>query len=86
VFIPAVFAVVWRGSTDASLVGLSISYALHFTDILSWLIKITSYLQYNFVSVERIAEYSSIGQVHLNYIMLSCCRLLKSENNMIEIQ
>ncbi|CAL8141283.1 unnamed protein product [Orchesella dallaii] len=62
IFIPALFTVLWRNSTSSSLVGLSITYALQFTDVLSWLIKITSYLQYNFVSVERISEYSSIEQ------------------------
>ncbi|ODN01265.1 Multidrug resistance-associated protein 1 [Orchesella cincta] len=62
VFIPAVFAVLWRSTTDPSYVGFSITYALSFTDILSWMIKVTSYLQYNFVSVERISEYSSVEQ------------------------
>lgn len=61
-FVPALFAVIWRDTLEPSMVGLSISYAVQFTSILSWLIKVTSYLQYNFVSVERILEYSEVDQ------------------------
>lgn len=62
VFVPALFAVLWRGQTSAEWVGVSITYAVQITGIISWLIKVTSYMQYNFVSVERIVEYSEIDQ------------------------
>ncbi|KAG4066305.1 hypothetical protein HA402_000529 [Bradysia odoriphaga] len=62
VFAPALFAVIWRETTDGALVALSISYALQVTDVLSWLVKITSYLQYSFVSAERVFEYSRVQQ------------------------
>lgn len=62
VFAPALFAVIWRETTDGALVALSISYALQVTGILSWLVKTTSYLQYSFVSAERVFEYSRVQQ------------------------
>lgn len=62
VFAPALLAVIWRETTDGALLALSISYALQVTSILSWLVKTTSYLQYSFVSAERVFEYSRVQQ------------------------
>ena len=38
--------------------GLSVSYALAITQTLNWLVRMTSELETNVVSVERIKEYS----------------------------
>ncbi|XP_069756348.1 ATP-binding cassette sub-family C member 2 isoform X2 [Narcine bancroftii] len=60
VFFAALFAVLSRGSLDSGMVGLSISYALNVTQALNWLVRQTSELETNIVSVERITEYSQL--------------------------
>ena len=55
----ALFAVFARDTIDAGLAGLSVSYALGVTQTLNWLIRMTSDLETNIVSVERIMEYSN---------------------------
>ncbi|XP_072883060.1 ATP-binding cassette sub-family C member 2 [Hemitrygon akajei] len=60
VFFAALFAVVSRGNLESGLVGLSISYALNVTQALNWLVRQTSELETNIVSVERVAEYSQL--------------------------
>ena len=49
-----------RGSTYAALVGLTLSYAIDMTGLLSWLIRIVSELESNMVSVERVTEYAAL--------------------------
>ncbi|KAI0238037.1 Multidrug resistance-associated protein 1 [Lamellibrachia satsuma] len=54
----ALFAVLSRGNVNSGVVGLSITYALQITQSLSWMVRMTSDLETNIVSVERIKEYS----------------------------
>ncbi|XP_067858105.1 canalicular multispecific organic anion transporter 1 [Heptranchias perlo] len=60
IFFAALFAVIARGSLDSGLVGLSISYALNVTQALNWLVRQTSELETNIVSVERVSEYTTL--------------------------
>eukprot|EP00800_Vazella_pourtalesii_P021766 TRINITY_DN821_c0_g1_i2.p1 TRINITY_DN821_c0_g1~~TRINITY_DN821_c0_g1_i2.p1 ORF type:complete len:1532 (-),score=331.57 TRINITY_DN821_c0_g1_i2:43-4638(-) len=62
VFFAALFAVVSRelSITNAGLIGLSISYALSITQVLNWLVRMTSELEANIVSVERVKEYAEL--------------------------
>ncbi|XP_041372528.1 multidrug resistance-associated protein 1-like [Gigantopelta aegis] len=53
----AVFAVNDDG-LEGGLVGLSITYALQVTATLNWMVRTTSDLETNIVSVERVKEYS----------------------------
>ncbi|XP_041372529.1 multidrug resistance-associated protein 1-like [Gigantopelta aegis] len=53
----ALFAVSEDG-LEGGLVGLSISYALQVTASLNWMVRMTSDLETNIVSVERVKEYS----------------------------
>ncbi|XP_048239875.1 multidrug resistance-associated protein 1-like [Haliotis rufescens] len=57
----SVFAVLARDSITGGLVGLSISYALEITGNLNWLVRMTSDLETQVVSVERIKEYTEIA-------------------------
>ncbi|KAL9964378.1 hypothetical protein ACROYT_G028009 [Oculina patagonica] len=54
----AMFAVISRDSIESGLVGLSISYALQVTNTLNWMVRMSSELETNIVSVERVKEYS----------------------------
>jgi len=54
----ALFAVISRESIESGLVGLSISYALQITNTLNWMVRMSSELETNIVSVERVKEYS----------------------------
>jgi ABC-type multidrug transport system fused ATPase/permease subunit len=64
VFFAALFAVLAVVFPDASrtitpgLAGLSVSYALQVTASLNWMVRMTSELETNIVSVERIKEYT----------------------------
>ncbi|XP_041065533.1 canalicular multispecific organic anion transporter 1 [Carcharodon carcharias] len=60
VFFAALFSVTSRGSLASGLVGLSISYALNVTQALNWLVRQTSELETNIVSVERVSEYTKL--------------------------
>uniref|UniRef100_UPI00398F0E09 ATP-binding cassette sub-family C member 2 n=1 Tax=Pristiophorus japonicus TaxID=55135 RepID=UPI00398F0E09 len=60
VFFTVLFAVIARGRLDSGLVGLSISYALNVTQALNWLVRMTSELETNIVSVERVSEYTKL--------------------------
>ena len=55
----ALFAILGRDSLDPGIVGLSLSYALQITQNLNMLIRQTSQIENNMVSVERIMEYQS---------------------------
>ncbi|KAF9215156.1 Multidrug resistance-associated protein 1 [Podila verticillata] len=56
----AVLAVVGRDRIDASLVGLTLSFAMTFTEGVSSLVRISSDLQNHLISVERVAEYTEL--------------------------
>ncbi|KAI1280795.1 ATP-binding cassette sub-family C member 3 [Halotydeus destructor] len=56
----AMFAVFSRNSIDSGSAGLSVTYALSVTLTLNMLIRNTSELETNIVSVERLLEYSEI--------------------------
>ncbi|XP_045534710.1 multidrug resistance-associated protein 1 isoform X1 [Papilio machaon] len=62
IFFAALFAVLDRSSTNAGLVGLSVSYALQITQTLNWLVRMTSEVETNIVAVERIKEYAETEQ------------------------
>src|SRR5439155_11397286 len=53
----ALFAVLSRESVDAGLIGLSLSYALSVAQTFNCLVRSTSEIETNIVSVERILEY-----------------------------
>ncbi|KAK3822373.1 MAG: hypothetical protein J3R72DRAFT_25975 [Linnemannia gamsii] len=58
ILLTAVLAVLNVGRLDSSLVGLAMSYALNLTNIVVVLVRTSSDVQNQFVSVERIQEYS----------------------------
>ena len=58
----ALFAVLSRGSINPGSVGLSLSYALNVTGQLNMLVRQSSEVETNMVSVERIKEYQEIVQ------------------------
>lgn len=58
----AIFAIMSRGSLSAGLVGLSVSYSLQITQALNWLVRMTSDVETNLVSVERLKEYGEVVQ------------------------
>ena len=55
----ALFAILGRDSLDPGIVGLSLSYAMQITGNLNMLIRQTSQIENNMVSVERIMEYQT---------------------------
>ena len=57
IFIAALFAIFYRNSTSSAVVGLAISYSLQVTSSLNWLVRMSSDLETNVVSVERMEEY-----------------------------
>lgn len=61
-FLVGLYSVLVKDSVNVGLVGLAISYSLGFTQSLSYLVRMTSELEINVVSVERILEY--IGNKH----------------------
>ncbi|XP_077999979.1 multidrug resistance-associated protein 1-like [Glandiceps talaboti] len=58
IFFAALFAVYSRDTLSAGIVGLCLSYAMQITGTLGGLVHITSELETNTVSVERVKEYS----------------------------
>jgi len=58
----ALLAVLSRGTIDPGLVGLSLSYALNVTGSLNMLVRNSSEVETNMVSVERIKEYQETPQ------------------------
>uniref|UniRef100_A0AC34GNC3 Multidrug resistance-associated protein 1 n=1 Tax=Panagrolaimus sp. ES5 TaxID=591445 RepID=A0AC34GNC3_9BILA len=63
VFFAALFAVLsnyWGWISSPGLVGLSVSYALNITDVLSFAVRQISELETNIVSVERLKEYRDV--------------------------
>lgn len=65
VFFAALFAILSRESENpmtGGQVGLSISYALGVTGVLTWMVQQTSEVEANIVAVERLKEYADIVQ------------------------
>jgi len=60
VFAAAFFAVVSRNQIDPGLAGLSISYALRLTSNLNWLVRMSTDVENNLVSVERCVQYTKL--------------------------
>jgi len=58
----SLLAVLSRGTIDAGMVGLSLSYALNVTGALNMLVRNSSDVETNMVSVERIQEYQETPQ------------------------
>ena len=56
------FAVLSRGSIPAGIGGMSISYAMNVTQILNWMVRMSSQREQNIVSVERVVEYANVDQ------------------------
>lgn len=64
-FLTSLFGVIGRDQNwgvSPEKLGLSISYALTVSAVLNWLIWVTSELESNIVSVERIKEYTEVPQ------------------------
>ncbi|KAG0366036.1 hypothetical protein BGZ54_005893 [Gamsiella multidivaricata] len=60
VFLAAALAVLNAERLDPSLVGLALSYALNLTNVIAILVRTVSEVQNQFVSVERIREYTEL--------------------------
>ena len=58
--IVAALGVYQRKTTSSGLIGVTFSYAIDITGVLSWLIRLFSELESQMVSVERIEEYARI--------------------------
>jgi ABC-type multidrug transport system fused ATPase/permease subunit len=54
------FAVLMRDHLAAGIAGLTITYAMQITQSLNWLVRMTSDIETNIVSVERINEYAKL--------------------------
>ena len=61
-FFAGAFVVLSIGKIDAGSAGLSLSYALSFTDNVLWLVRLYSINEQNMNSVERIKEYLDVEQ------------------------
>lgn len=57
VLFAAFFAVLGRDTINPAIVGLSITYALTVTAVLSFLVRMTSDVETNIVAIERMEEY-----------------------------
>merc|ERR1712004_178298 len=62
VMFASLIAVLSRGTIDPGVVGLSLSYALNVTGALNQLVRMTTEVETNMVSVERIREYQEAPQ------------------------
>lgn len=61
-FFAGVFVILSIGTIDAGAAGLSLSYALSFTENVLWLVRLYSINEQNMNSVERIKEYLDVEQ------------------------
>ncbi|PWY90826.1 hypothetical protein BO70DRAFT_425768 [Aspergillus heteromorphus CBS 117.55] len=61
-FFTAVFVLANIGKIDAGAAGLSLTYAVTFTENVLWLVRLYSEVQQNMNSVERVKEYLEVEQ------------------------
>lgn len=61
-FFSATFVLINVGKIDAGAAGLSLTYAVTFTENVLWLVRLYSEVQQNMNSVERVREYLEIEQ------------------------
>ncbi|KAF9419736.1 hypothetical protein BGZ94_009323 [Podila epigama] len=61
-FFAGLFIVINRDTVEVGAAGLSLSYALTFTDHVLWLVRLYSNNEMNMNSVERVREYMSLPQ------------------------
>ena len=54
------FCVIERENIGAGIAGLTISYALSITGVLTWLVRMATETETNMVSVERVIQYTQI--------------------------
>jgi len=77
----ALFAVIGRGNIDAGTAGLSISYALQITQVLNWLVRMTSDAETNVVRYTFITFSSPIqNSEYTQYILWLKIRFLWRES------
>ena len=67
----ALFAILGRDTLDPGVVGLSLSYATSITQTLNFLIRQTSQIETDMVSVERIKEYQDDIAQEAPYTMIN---------------
>lgn len=58
----ALFAVLARDTIEGAVVGLSITYALQISSLMSFFVRMTTEVETNIVAVERVEEYSDRTQ------------------------
>lgn len=58
----SLFAVLARETIEPSMVGLSITYALQISSLMSFFVRMTTEVETNIVAVERVEEYSDRPQ------------------------
>ncbi|PWW78180.1 P-loop containing nucleoside triphosphate hydrolase protein [Tuber magnatum] len=61
-FFAGAFVVLSVGKIDAGLAGLSLTYAVTFTDNILWLVRLYAVNEQNMNSVERVREYLEVDQ------------------------
>lgn len=61
-FFSATFVLLNVGKIDAGAAGLSLTYAVTFTENVLWLVRLYSEVQQNMNSVERVKEYLDVDQ------------------------
>lgn len=61
-FFSATFVLINIGNIDAGAAGLSLTYAVTFTENVLWLVRLYSEVQQNMNSVERVREYLEVEQ------------------------
>ncbi|CAG7947934.1 unnamed protein product [Penicillium salamii] len=61
-FFAATFVLLNVGKIDAGAAGLSLTYAVTFTENVLWLVRLYSEVQQNMNSVERVREYLEVDQ------------------------
>lgn len=61
-FFAAVFVMMSIGTIDAGLAGLSLSYAIAFSESALWIVRLYANVEMNMNSVERLQEYLDVEQ------------------------